>query len=325
MKKIYGWTMVEMVVAMIILIILTGVCLTVYKPNVQKAKIVLYATMKNLTAANRAIIEGIENGRYTSPNELNMSGAGTADTYYCKYLAEVLSVDATGCNDSITLPGKIQITGLSNPWVTITSADFEVKDVLVSIEGGSRFGVNKFPLRIYNGSGYSGMVQVIDCTSADSAKKINVDGSTKDFSDAKASSSYSAYCGSAINYLTSNTLVSYDIYRADTNDEETTASLIATTVSPLEADCGAYGGQGLYNESQCSGYKLKAQCATLDLCANAGNNIKNSLVNPNGGSTITCATAQSTYNNSDISCFTLLHKPSAGTTFLLETMVGQFD
>ncbi len=322
--------MVEMVVALIILILLSGVCLTVYKPNVQKSKIVLYATMKNLTAANMAIIEGIENGRYHSANELNISGTYNADNNYCRYLTEALSVSSTGCNGSITLPGKIVISGLDNKWVKpATTADYEVKDVLVTIDGGSKFGVSKFPLRIYNGSGYTGMVHLIDCTNSTSAGKLNLDGTTKDVSTT-AKSSYSTYCGKSINYLTSNIVASYDVYRADTDEEETTASLISSAVSPLEADCNAYGGQGVYNETQCknAGYRLKIQCLTSDLCANA-----NSAVLPNktvDGTSVSitssnCASYKNSLNPNDLSCFTLLHKPSAGTTFLLETMVGQFD
>ena len=56
MNKKPAWTLAELVIALLFIITISVIGISVFNPNVQKSKIYIYAFLKNLTAANSAII-----------------------------------------------------------------------------------------------------------------------------------------------------------------------------------------------------------------------------------------------------------------------------
>lgn len=354
MKKTSAWTMVEIVIALSLVLLLSGMCLTVYKPNVQKSRIFVYAAVKNLTQGNLAILQKTDEEELPTGKAKNIAtGAATDQDAYCIALADVFAlktipdckVEGSTTNNTkvnITFPTGTTVQGLINDWKTpYSDADFSFKNIIVDIDGQA--GVNKvwidrFPLRIYNGSGFTGTIQPVDC-SDDAVYKE--DGTKVTLTDATGKS---PYCKQGFQsngaefkkaFPKDNKVLSFDVFRAATDDEETQGVLIASALSPMAADCGAYGGTGYFHYKQCglANLKILTECATVDnceKCASTGSNPicpkKASDDTQYTNSKATCISeAQQKKNPNELPCFIVLHKPSGGTTFLLETLVGEFD
>jgi len=347
MKKINAWTMVELVIALTILILLSTLCITVYKPNIQKAKIVIYATIKNLTQGNIAIMEANDN---TLVEDNVVDGSNVYD-WHCLRLADVFSLENNAdCKvDSekkknlkvnLTFPTGVTVQGLTNDWLEpFDGSEYKIKNIVVDIDGRSgvnKIGVDRFPLRLYDGSGFTGMIQVVNCKSD---KDVVYNDDTK----VTLGGDFRPYCkqgfeanGNASNVVfdLDNKIISYDIYRATSSEEEATAELVASSLAPMDADCGAYGGEGFYHKKQCEDssnkingdyLRIRTKCATSTNCAECGNICPRNKDDNSNTDESSCTTMAASLNPEDLPCFTLLHKPSGGTTFLLETLIGQFD
>ncbi len=357
MKKISAWTMVEVIIALSLILLLSGMCLTVYKPNVQKARIFVYAALKNLTRGNLAILQKDED-----IDELPMGRAknianntNTDKDAYCIALADVFALKSlpdckvdsevyANTKVNITFPNESTVQGLTNNWITpYPESEFKFKNIVLDIDGSkgvNKVWVDRFPLRIYNGGAFTGNIQAVDC----SDDAVYKEDGTKIALDTNAKGK-NPYCKQG---FTSNgaevkkafprdkKVISYDVFRAATDEEETTGVLIASALSPMEADCGAYGGAGFFHKKQCGDttkgvYRILSKCATTencDTCATTGAGAICPKKADDSGVTnnaTECKAVATSLNPSDLTCFIVLHKPSGGTTFLLETLVGEFD
>lgn len=342
MKKYQAWTLVEMVIAIIIITILSLVCLSNFKPNIQKTKVYIYAVMKNITSANMVIAEkyddSLDDETYEGDND-----------WYCIHLADTFNLttpvkcEKTLGKDTINmrLPNGVEIKGLTNEWLEAPSSEYYIKNILVDIDGFDKglgkLWVDQFPLRIYNGSIYTGQVVPTNCAD-DGIDETSSDytGSDDDVST-KPHSYKSPYCkGNTTNTAMDDTIITYDVYKAESADETSRAVLVASNLSLMEADCGAYGGSGIYKAKQCdSNARILPECATVQNCAICNASASDAAVDDGydicpiedseGNTGKDCAEIAAFDNPDDINCFTLLHKPSAGTSFLLETLLTNID
>ncbi len=351
MKKKSGWTLAELVIALIFIIVISVIGINVFNPNVQKSKIFIYAFLKNLTAANSAIIT----------NKGDVIGTMEPDLidydWYCLQLADTLTTSEFNCEYeaddtlnakkvNITLPNGITIQGLTNPWrkPNCTGCEFQFKNIMVDLDGEK--GLNKlwsdrFPLRIYQGGDMSGQIQTINC---EDQQMYASDGTIVDLTNDDGLSPY-CYKGFNMdkgaenkNFWEDKEVVTYDVYRPNSQNEEGSAELVASAQSILDADCGAYGGDGFYTKKQCSYYskRIFPQCATDSLCANCrSTETTNSydicpIRDPDDSSlgitdTTTCMDAANEFNPKKSSCFIVLHRPGMPLPIFLQGIVGQLD
>ena len=94
-----------------------------------------------------------------------------------------------------------------------------------------------------------------------------------------------------------------------------------------------YGnGKGVFDRNVCAAYglKLKRECASQSACEGCGTSPSVCPTGENGTGTIseadcnTLATANQQHR-SDLSCFTLQHRPSGGMSVLIESMIGEIN
>ena len=325
MKK-YAWTLMEMVIAITILILLSGLCVNLFKPNVQKARFYMYAAVKNLTKGNITIIE-----KYDSLSAKTVVGT---DDWYCINLADAFSIESapdcstTASDDTpnIQFPNKTTVYGLAKEWkAPYSGANFKYKNIMIDIDGPNE-GLNKlwadrFPMRIITGTGRGeeGLIVPVNCANdqvynAAQNKLVNVDSAAKN-----------PYCGSSgKNYTIDDQVLIYNIYKANDDSENAKAHMVAGMLSHMEADCAAYGGtQGSYNVLECDSakIKIKPQCATQDNCRTCTANTC-----PEGSTDMaSCIEVQKRENPDDFTCFTLLNKPSGGMSFIFQAIIGDAD
>ena len=307
-----AWTMAELAVAMVIVIILSYASLTSIKTTSNnQGKILMYATIKNLLYANGSISD--KYGEFYPEAESkkdikNFVNSGTAfpGTWYCNEMKEMLSTTNTpDCSNAATtfnLPNGVKVYGLAGNWqypytyknpnAVACSADRQCnalpdiyyRNIMVDVNGDSRpneVGIDRFLLRIYRGftplgTDVSGQVYP-RCGTYDYI--TDPTGTTKYMTT--LANSNSTTCVSGQNFIDDNEIVSYNIYRPDktltsgVKDKEVTASIVAGKLSLIKADCMAYGGNGLFNKYQCSkaGYFIHPECAHYDLCADCSGNL----------------------------------------------------
>lgn len=317
MKKIYAWTLAEMVIAITVLILLSGIAMSILKPNTQKAKIFVYATIRNIEKANIAIAERYE--------ELNLADVGAND-WYCTQLADLFSIKGTanctstsnnGSTVNMTLSNDVTISGAANKWrAPYSGAEFWIKDISIDINGAkgpNKVWVDKFPLRIFTGDIYTGMVRPVNCQND---QIYNVDtGAVTTLSPKHP------FCDST-NYLIDDSIITYDIIKAESEgveDEEgnTTAraKVLKMGLPVLTADCYAYGGIGTYPRAQCkaSSLKLLPECVHPETCRFCSADSNNTC--PNAYNTTAKCQAQSEAVNPDeLPCTIVLHKTGSAIT-----------
>lgn len=354
MKKKSGWTLAELVIALIFIIVISVIGISIFNPKVEKSKIFIYAFLKNLTAANSAIITN--KGDVVGNFEPDMANYD----WYCMQLADTFTTSEFDCEYetddtlnakkvNITLPNGITIQGLTNPWrkPTCTGCDYSFKNILVDIDGEK--GLNKlwsdrFPLRIFQGGDKSGQIQTINC---EQQRMYGSDGTITDLTNDDGLSPY-CYGGFNMekgavnkNFWQDGEIVTYDVYRpSSTSDEEGSAELVASALSLLDADCGAYGGDGtgFYTKKQCSYYgkRILPQCVTDNMCAQCVSTESTNIydicpVRDLNDSSLgitnatTCVDAANEFNPQRASCFVVLHKPGMPMPIFLQGIVGQLD
>ena len=330
MIKKYAWTMVELIVCITIIFIISYTLFNVVKPNMQKSRIFLYATISNLMKGNITIIDKYSKA---SGGELFYQDSSDAvNNTYCMQLADVFTLDAPAqCGKTLNknatnlvLSNGVEIRGLTLAPITPTVADYSFKNILIDIDGFgtglNKLWVDQFPLRIYSGGDFEGGVQTVDCS--------NPNESFKDSSGNITTAVKSVYCsGKTINYTKDTSALTYDIvYTEEIEGEETTdkpkkGRLYATNLSPLQADCEAYGGTGYYHANICiaAGYKIKPNCADDETCSICG---KKANICPTGYNTEAACKA---INGGHKHCVTIPHKPSGGISAVVESLVGDVN
>ena len=344
MKKINGWTMAELVIAIIILIIVSALSVSVFKPDTNKARIFMYAAMKNLSKGNTAIIE-----KHNSIAPDNMD-AGTKD-WYCLNLADKFALSNEPNCAKAAAPKEVNfrfsngmtLQGVASAWYTpYSGAGYSFKNIVVDIDGEkgvNKIGIDRFPLRIYKGSTYEGMIHPVNCGDDvvynSAGTKITLSSST----------GASPYCrqkfdltGSVVankNMLLDDQIVTYDVYQPVTDEEYSRAVIVATSLSTMAANCAAYGGNGFFSKPYCGSKNLRltARCAKAETCnACSGSSPVSYDVCPfktdgktQTGSETACRTLAAEVNPKDMPCFILLHKPTAGLGFLAGSVIGELD
>ena len=315
-----GWTLAEMMVAMVILIILCAASMSIVKGiNVNKAKIFLYATMKNFGMAHGGLLEKF--GSF-SPTE---DTTNTTETdWYCINMADFYTLKSNPkCNKTevlsnanIQLPNNTSVYGLSQEWDTPwVDAPYSYKEIMVDIDGNSgsnKIGIDRFPLRVYRGNtieriNLDGMVYPVNCNTT---TVYDATGTTHSLTKHK-------YCGSnSTNFYIDDELITYDIYRkANLTDEY--ASIVVSGRSLAEADCSAYGGLGFFSKYECNamGYSVHPKCAKTDVCE--------MLVNETNKTN--CQNAIAINNPDEQTCFSIIHKPSSGLGMIAGSMFDQMN
>ncbi|MBR1617147.1 type II secretion system protein [bacterium] len=321
MKK-QAWTLVEMVVALTIIIVVSGLCVSVLKPGVQKNKLFLYAAMRNIVMGNIAVIDKKKNIDFEDVKEIG----GIEYDSYCLALSDNFTLKSSAkCNrdmdikeTNMVLPNGTALRGIASEWFEGASGKYTFKDILVDIDGDSGMNtlwVDQFPLRLYSGGEKEGIIWPANCVK-EGDEKADPDGR-------------SDYCGEIqANFALDNETITYNIYRAF-SDSDSSAKLIASKLSPMEADCGSYAGGGMYTEEQCTkeGFTVKPACLTSKICQKCDSDDSNikAICPKVNGITVNrddCEDLMSSNNDKGLNCVILQHKPSSGANIILETLVG---
>lgn len=334
MKKI-AWTLAEMMIALLIVTLLSGICVNLFKPNTQKAKLFVYSAIRNLTMANISVIEKYGSLTYSPTTTLN----GNEVDWLCAQLSDALSLDEEpNCSISASIDdvnfvftNGITVHGLTNEWkLPFENAPFFYKNILVDVDGPEK-GLNKlwadqFPLRIIGGKGRGaeGLIMPVNC-GAEQA----YNNATEELVDV-APEARNPYCGSSTkDYTIDKDTISFDIYRAVSTEENAKAELIATGLSPLEADCMALGSSaGYFSVPECSskGIHILTKCATISNCETCtANNCPYDTDETTVTNKAECKFLQDNVNPENISCFSMIHKPSGGMSFIVQALVGDID
>lgn len=339
MKK--AWTLAELTVAIIMIVMISALALFIFKPDTQKSRIFAYAMLKNMNKANSAIMEKF--GDVALADE-----EGSLDDWYCIHFSDMVSVDSQiKCDKTLTkdivnmkFSNGITLQGMANEWKTpYDKAPYQLKNIAIDIngeEGPNKVWIDRFPIRVLKGDKYTGLIRVVDCSddvvynSAD--EKIFLNDTT----------GKSPYCyqgfnagGAAVTkgINKKSDVVTYDIYRAVSSEAGSKAILVASKLPTMEADCEAYGGGGEYSAKICAqnNYKIAYRCATAKFCETCQNIDPKSIcpVDPDNNDIQTtgetCKNVAALYNDGDAQCFTLLHKPSTAMTILLDHIVGEIS
>ncbi|MBR2068876.1 MAG: hypothetical protein IJ877_03855 [Candidatus Gastranaerophilales bacterium] len=338
MKK-YAWTLAEMVIALTIVIILSGICVGVYKPNTNKGRIYVYSAMRNLIRAHSVLIE-----KKGSINTQDMLGE---DDWYCAQMADVFSLDSAAecsrslANDAVNIsfPNGVTIQGMATPWKKpYSTATYVFKNIVVDIDGPkglNRIWADRFPLRVFAGvgKGAEGMVMPINCGN-DVVYNYDTKALVSVPNDAK-----SPYCkhgfkadGAAVakDYTLDDEIITYDVYKAASSQPGSKAVMLASSISPKEADCKAYGSSmGFFSVAECDSAKIQIlrDCATITNCetCTTANTCPNKLDDSGKTDPAGCKDMLDTINPDSISCFAILHKPNSGASFVIQSLVGDID
>ena len=167
MKKNSAWTLMEMIVAIAIISILSGFMLSTI--NIDVSKLFMYSSIKNLENATAIINDQFE----TFHDQAN---TGSND-WLCMKLADIFTIEDTinctattsgSANVNFVLPTGVSFQGLANAWLLpYTGALYYYKDIVVDINGTAgkpnKVWVDRFPMRIYSGSEFTGQVRVSNC------------------------------------------------------------------------------------------------------------------------------------------------------------------
>ena len=326
MKKI-AWTLVELLIALTIMIMLSIFCISAFKPNIQKARYFMYATIANLEKANIAILEKYDH--------LDEGVDDSNNDNYCKQVADVFNLKSIpNCSRNadvnavnMVLPNGVTIKGLASAWQAPYDveegkvAPYKFKNILVDIDGADGLNsiwADQFPLRIISGlgKGVDGYIMSVNCANdrtynTDTLETVAVKNSAK-----------SPYCPTnGKNYTIDDQVITYDIYRPESSEENAKARLVATGLSAMEADCAAYGtNDGYFSIEECRAAQIKihSQCKTKKNCGTcvAGVTCPKDKPNPED-----CQNSPGIPIESLI-CFVVLHKPSGGTSLLIQGLVG---
>lgn len=356
--KIKAWTMAELSVAMVIIIVLSYASITVMKTNnVNSAKIFTYAMMKNFAYANGAISDKYGEFYPSSASE-------TSGDWYCKNLSDMFNMtnspDCKTESAKFNFPNGATVEGIAKPWSVPylyrsetcldtkwckEEPDFLYKNILLDVNGDkapNKLGIDRVPLRVYRG--YSALGGDISGLVTPACGEYDY---VHDPKGNVVKLTVNSYCETGFDFIQDNELVSYNIYRTDKvldsmkdwssgkmKDKSTTATLVIGTIPYMQADCMAYGGNGFFNKVQCStaGYRLHEKCANYDICKKCSGTLYGSSYNVCPASYNSVAACQShaqelsgLTKGPEQSCFAILNKPMQGVGFLSGVLMGDID
>ena len=317
-KKAFSLT--EIMICIAIMMVIAVVAIANIKPNDNKIRLYAYSGINTLNSALSTL----------ASEETGLSEADTPITadnklydWLCTKMADFYSLKSninclTTANENdinFTFANGITVQGLASAWIvgSKTSYDGEnyiYKELVFDIDGPSKgmnkVGKDRFPMRIYKNGLIEGTIIPVDCS------EIGVGNYCKN-----------GNTNSGVNLAKANEIISYGIYRRD-SDESNKASAVASYKSYMEADCGAFGGLGYYNASECldAGYKTILKCTNETICTSCDKNGVNICAN-NGNTQLTestCSEYVSTHNPSNFGCIMLLEKPSTGAGIIIDTI-----
>lgn len=328
MKKNSAWTLMEMIVAIAIISILSGFMLSTINIDVSKAKLFMYASIKNLENATAIINDQFE----TFHDQAN---TGSND-WLCMKLADIFTIEDTinctattsgSANVNFVLPTGVSFQGLANAWLLpYTGALYYYKDIVVDINGTAgkpnKVWVDRFPMRIYSGSEFTGQVRVSNCA----GDTFDNEGAAVGIS---SSAVYNPYCkNDSTNVRTEtamdNKVITYDVFaieESNSEEDENNTVLVASGRSFVEAECLAYGGDYLVSTAKCAsaGYKVHDKCLSLDTCAMCGNN--SAVCSSTATTQEACETL--VHSRNYLGCYVNLHRPSSGGGFFVDMVVNE--
>ncbi len=352
MKKFNGWTFAEMVIAITIIIIISGIGINVFKPNVQETRIYTYAAVKNLLIGANSVYS-----KYSSLDNSKGNTNDTNDEWFCiqmgdlytlkvPYDCKITNKENDKTNDTkvnMMFTNGMTIQGLTNKWIGPEGVDYQFKNIVIDINGqkaANKVGFDRIPLRIYKGNNVNAMIMPVNCK--DDSYYLS-DGTKKSFTDSDGKSPYckngfSTFSGSAIqkDFKNNSEILAHDIYKANSNDSKTTANIVSFGRGVVEADCGAFGGTGFYSKKECGNYSARIfpKCASTKLCTTCQAEDSSYNLCPDkdkDGKTVaaptvdTCNEVAAALNPSNLSCFTVVHKPTGGLGILFGDMLGEID
>ena len=338
MKK-HAWTMGEMIIAISVLLVLTGLAVRSIKNlEVNKAKISLYAAIRHLTMGTLAVSEK-DDFRGLNPKVAVDWNNGNSTDWYCLQLADAMAIKSSvNCaknttSANFTTANGMTFYGLADAW-SLLYGDAYYKNVLVDIndtEKPNKIGHDKFPLRVYRGMSQSkisldGVVYPADCSSE-----------TFDTGSGTTTLTHTDCGGSTNKFASSIQHVTYDIYKVmkvNSGAVAIRAQKIHTGLSLKDADCLAYGDTGLYGGRACKSIKdIHQDCAHPDTCEEC----ETHQICPNNGSKANCdtlandSTHKITYTDPEsgttetenFPCFTLMSKPTGGLGMIGGSIISE--
>ena len=315
MKKLKAWTLAELTICIAVLFILASIGVSTIKPGAStKTRLFVYATIKNLSAANSSLIQSYDDTY--AETQTNAAGDACLDEAYCSRVTDLFTVtgavncaaklsggkcisDVATTTANMVLPNGVEVYGLANDWKDDSTGAYKVKDIKIDIDGAkglNKLWVDQFPLRVYQ-NGYGDTLRAVNCASpfSDGVAHTYCDSSTKD-------------------YRIDEEVVKYEIYRATLPNAAGTikATMIASGLSELKANCMANTWQKAYPITDCSGksYKVMPKCMNTGITCNDGTN------------NICAATNE---NPDDLPCFVILQKPHSGAGMLLDGVLDEID
>lgn len=345
MKK-SAWTLAELAIAIIIMLLLCAASMSISKNiSINRSKVYLYAALRNLTMGNIAITEMPVNGGYFYPGNASNHDASATTDWYCLYLADSFSLavnpecekttDTTGlATVNLRFPNGITFQGIASEWKTMYDGLF-YKDFIVDADGekgSNKIGIDRYPMRVFRGNTLEGipldgMIMPVECGN----------DYTYDVYDTRIELS-SPYCvhgfevnGAAArnNIASDSSILSKNIYRVTDAKNTTRASIIAGSLSTIEADCKAHAGKGFYTAQQCADYgiNLLERCAHERMCQGCKNDTLGFNICPNGETEEKCLeyAADNLVDGTPHECFSLLNKPTAGLGIIAGGAVGDME
>lgn len=274
MKK-YAWTMAELTVIIIIMLILTKAAMSITKSiNVNKSRIFAYSAVRNLTMGNIYVRQ--KNKMKPEQVIAACNDSTMTNDWYCMHLADTYSLKsdtncaktATANTVNFTLANGISVMGAASAWKTAYT-NLYYKDILVDTDGTSKgvnkIGVDRFPLRVFLGKNaylenLRGLVVPVNCQSGQ-------DIITTDTGTLKTLTS--PYCSGVNNNMANDSeIFAYDVYVVKNPNKANTAGVLLSKRSVMEADCLSNGGRGIYGHAACKskGYRLHEKCAHSKTC-----------------------------------------------------------
>ena len=409
MKNKRAFTLTEIVVAMIIVMIISAIIVPNFKPKIQKLRFYAYATIMNIQKGNSAVMEryltlltpttnssscaaakysvgckscsgnnctacypGYELDDYTAGGTTrkvcSYKETGTvsfiaiaagydgyclrlADNFTLKQAAECKQKSAGDETVNMVFANGSTLQGLSTPWIKpYTDSEVQFKNIVLDIDGekgANKVWVDRVPLRIFAGDISNGTVMPVSCKQGED---VFYNGDTK---VTLTTSQMNPYCKQKFdasgawankNFMLDDQVVSFDVYRLESTDENAVGKLVFGPTSLMRANCSGYGDTGMFHKKICAsytddsnedatnkkGYRIDKKCITKRQCNDCWKDSGNNICprNDDGGDVSNyedCMKIRDTYNPEDISCFMLPHKPSVGASFMVDGIMDSID
>ncbi len=295
MKK-NAFTLAELTVCIVMMMILAIFAVTNIKPNENKIRLFVYGAMDNISAVVSTLVSEESSG-LTSGNFVTSSG--TYD-WLCTKVGDYFTLKSeANCNTSasstdvnFTFTNNVTVQGFAAPWTEDSrkapdGTKYKYKEFVIDIDGAKGMnedGIDRFSMRIYSGGLLEGALI-------------------------------------PINQMTAKEIINYDIFVPESANASK-ATMVASYQSYKDADCGIFGGTGYFKDDECKsgGKKIYLKCLTTDLCSKCGQGICPKTEDGTQLTVDSCKARVKTKNPNEIACFMMLHKPSTGAGLIIDTV-----